>query len=368
MRYKAFIFLALLLIAPSTTPLQADDLDSPKARAPDLYRIWVDKKVGFIDKTGRVVIEPQFSWAYEFSEGLCQVALPDKQGYIDTSGKLVIEIDTHDDHPFRCGVAVVRTGKKTGILDRTGRFIDCPFDLIDEFSEGLAAVGVYEKPAHEKSALFWRQSKWGFVDTQGKLVTPIEYTAARSFSEGLAPVYVGGSESMCLGPRGGKWGYVNRRGEMALKPQFATATSFSEGLALVSRDGGSYGWIDKTGKFAFDAMKLRAASSFHEGVAWIVGEKLDAGRRLAMGYVTKDGKVVFHPAFHRSVGPVSEGLVVGQGTEGLGYLDLRGNWVIEPRFSRAEPFRGALALVAIEGKNAYIDKTGRVIWSAVATR
>jgi WG repeat protein len=367
MRFRALLALVIWFSAPIASAfLLGSEPGADNTETPDLYRIWsADKKVGFIDKTGRVVIQPQFTWAYEFSEGLCQVMLPDKTGgYIDTTGKLVIEIDTHDDHPFRCGVTVVRTGKKTGILDRTGRFIDCPFDLIDEFSEGLAAVGVYEKPADEKSNPLWRQSKWGFVDTRGKLVTPIEYTAARSFSAGLAPVYVGGSDSMCLGPQGGKWGYINRRGEMAIKPQFATATSFSEGLALVSLGGQNYGWIDTTGKFAIDVMKLRAASSFHDGVAWIVGEKLDAHRKLAMGYVTKEGKVFFHPAFHQSVGPVSEGLVVGQGTEGVGYLDLRGDWVIEPRFSSAEPFRGGLALVEMEGQLAYIDKTGRVIWSA----
>ena len=366
MRYEAFKFLAVfLLLAPSTAHLRADEFTFPKANAPALYRIWVDKKIGFIDKTGRVVIEPQFTWAYEFSEGLCQVMLPDKEGYIDTTGKLVIEIDTHDDRPFQCGVAVVCTGKRTGILDRTGRVIDCPYDWMEEFSEGLSAVAVYEKPAAEKSPPpLWRQRKWGFVDASGRQAIPIQYTAAGSFSDGLAPVYVGGADLMCTGLSGGKWGYINREGEMIIKPQFKTAASFSEGLALVSLDGQDYGWIDTTGRFAIEARKLRAATSFHGGVAWIIDEKLDANRRLAMGYVTKEGKGIFHPAFHRSVGPVSEGLVVGQGTEGLGYLDLRGNWVIESQFGRAEPFRGGLAYVHKAGQAAYIDRTGRVVWSS----
>ena len=31
------------------------------------------KKYGFIDKSGKVVIEPQFDWVSDFSEGLAKV-------------------------------------------------------------------------------------------------------------------------------------------------------------------------------------------------------------------------------------------------------------------------------------------------------
>ena len=373
---QSLLFLPLLLTP--TAPVPEAEPGAENAAAPNLYRIWVDRKVGFIDRSGRVVIEPQFTWAYEFSEGLCQVNLPDKkEGYIDTSGKLVIEIDTHDDRPFRCGVAVVCTGKRTGILDHTGRVVDCPFDWMEEFSEGLSAVFVYEKRAHEKSGpLTWRQRKWGFADTTGKLVVPMQYTAAGSFSEGLAPIYVGGADLMCTGLSDGHWGYINRDGEIVIKPQFKVAESFSEGLALVSLDGMNYGWIDKSGTFAIKMMRLTSASSFHEGVAWIWGAKDSVPGRNDWGYVTKEGETFFHPAFHRSFGPLSEGLVVAQGTStsdaangkltsrGLGYVDSRGSWVLKPQFSHAQPFRGGLAFVQTEGEMAYIDKSGRVIWSA----
>jgi hypothetical protein len=32
----------------------------------------VDKKWGYIDKTGNVIIEPKFDWAIPFSEGLAR--------------------------------------------------------------------------------------------------------------------------------------------------------------------------------------------------------------------------------------------------------------------------------------------------------
>src|SRR5262245_44498973 len=232
---KPLVFLLLTATAAAILPGAEPAVD--KADAPDLFRIWVDRKVGFIDKAGRVVVEPQCQWAYEFSEGMCQANLAGKEGYIDRSGKWAFEIDIHDDRPFRCGVAVVCNGKQTGIVDRTGHVIECPFDWLEQFSEGLSAVFVYEKPrdanSNANSPIGWRQRKWGYVDTSGKMVIPLEYTSAGSFSEGLAPVYVGGADVMCTGLSGGKWGYINKNGEMVIKPQFSTARVFSEGLACV---------------------------------------------------------------------------------------------------------------------------------------
>ena len=50
------------------------------------------KKYGFIDKNGKVVIEPQFDSASNFSEGFACVKKDDKWGFIDKSGKMVIEL------------------------------------------------------------------------------------------------------------------------------------------------------------------------------------------------------------------------------------------------------------------------------------
>ena len=55
-----------------------------------LYKIRVNDKNGFIDKIGKVVIEPKYPDAESFSEGLARV-LKDKFGFIDKTGKVVIE-------------------------------------------------------------------------------------------------------------------------------------------------------------------------------------------------------------------------------------------------------------------------------------
>jgi hypothetical protein len=66
-----------------------------------------------------------------------------------------------------------------------------------------------------------------------------QFQNALRFSEGLAPV--------CLG---GKWGYISAEGNLAINPQYEEAGLFAGGLAHV-RAIGKYGLIDKEGKYVW---------------------------------------------------------------------------------------------------------------------
>jgi hypothetical protein len=59
-----------------------------------------DRKWGYIDKSGNVVIQPQFADARFFSEGLACVT-PDgkKYGYIDKTGQFVITPQYEGNYP-----------------------------------------------------------------------------------------------------------------------------------------------------------------------------------------------------------------------------------------------------------------------------
>ena len=57
-----------------------------------------DGKFGFLDKTGKWAIEPQFSLAGPFSEGLAMVlTADDKIGFIDPTGRFAID-------PYDCDI------------------------------------------------------------------------------------------------------------------------------------------------------------------------------------------------------------------------------------------------------------------------
>jgi hypothetical protein len=44
---------------------------------------------GFIDKSGKIVINPQFDEAMAFADGLARVKVGHKTGYINTAGKYI---------------------------------------------------------------------------------------------------------------------------------------------------------------------------------------------------------------------------------------------------------------------------------------
>lgn len=65
---------------------------------------------------------------------------------------------------------------------------------------------------------------WGYVNTEGRLVTRHAYREADDFRLGLAPVKVEGL-----------YGYIDRTGAMRIKPRFQHASRFSQdGVASVS--------------------------------------------------------------------------------------------------------------------------------------
>jgi hypothetical protein len=120
-------------------------------------------KFGYIDKTGKVVITPQFFVAQDFAEGLAAVRVEEtsdsKYGYIDRTGHMVIAPRFHQARPFSEGLAAVETSARV---------------------VGNQVVDI----------------AWGFIDRAGVLKIPDRYNFAGNFSEGLARVAIGLGVSM----------------------------------------------------------------------------------------------------------------------------------------------------------------------------
>ncbi len=89
-----------------------------------LSRWLFGEKYGFIDRTGKTLIYPQFDLTDGFSEGLAAVEIGKKWGYIDTTGKMVIEPqDWSSAKPFHNGLAQVVTHGRWGYIDKTGKYV-----------------------------------------------------------------------------------------------------------------------------------------------------------------------------------------------------------------------------------------------------
>ena len=80
-------------------------------------------KSGFIDKTGRMVIDPKFDDARSFSNGLAAVKIDNKWGYIDKTGVVVIKAEFDNPGSFSNGLARVKVDDKWCYIDKTGKYV-----------------------------------------------------------------------------------------------------------------------------------------------------------------------------------------------------------------------------------------------------
>jgi WG repeat protein len=198
----------------------------------DLIGVVVGKQMGYVNRQGEVMIEPAFVRQTDmaFREGLKRVRLKpgDKDGYIDRTGGLVISPQFDSAGEFFDGRALVRVGGRSGYIDRTGAFVDDRRPATEDFSDGLAS--------------FRTAGKVGFIDRSGKVVIEARFDAARGFAEGRAAI--------CLG---GRWGFIDRTGTVVIEPRFERANDFKGGSLALVREGTRASYIDPGGTVVFSA-------------------------------------------------------------------------------------------------------------------
>lgn len=133
---------------------------------------------------------------------------------------------------------------------------------------------------------------------------------------------------------GNQWGFINRDGEVVIEPQWDRAWEFSDGFARVlnTNDGTAltFGIVDPNGSNAMYE-EFTYLDDLSDGlIAFATG-----GERLAFGYLP----------FGAS----------------WGYMDVKGNIVIEPQFEDAGAFVDGMAAVQIDSAPGYINNSGEFL-------
>jgi len=326
----------------------SDGLSVVAKRVPNTYGRW-----GYVDLTGKLVIEAKFNVARNFSEGLAAVIVDGKVGYIDRTGRFVIQPQfgqggVVSDFAFLEGLAaVVSANGRWGYIDKTGKFVIEPqFHTALPFSKGRALVGVAEPS-------YTIREKYGFIDKQGRSIVTPQYVLAGNFSEGLAPVLIGE-----------KLGFIDLQGQIVIKPQFDAfgkcqdtggigAARFSEGLAAVNVNW-KWGFIDRAGQWVIKPT-WDCALPFTQGLA-VVGRR-DRKGRFYYGYIDKTGSTIIPPQF-TSAQPFTGKLAsVGVGGEDEAALEALEAYKAGKSDDDVEKI-----LEKNQTKYGYIDLTGKFVW------
>ena len=181
---------------------------------------------GYVDKTGTFVIQPQFTNADPFSQGLAPASYGGSWFYVTPAGALAFGTSFSRAYPFSAdGLALVQVNRDGtfGYIRKDGTFAIAPtFVDARPFSQGLAPVRI--------------GSRWGYITTSGAMAIPNQYVEAYPFSGGLGLV---------LGITS-RVSFIDTTGKPAHSTDFALGLPYSGGAAIVG-DGKRFWYVDAAG-------------------------------------------------------------------------------------------------------------------------
>ena len=290
----------------------------------------------FIKKNGETAFETAAGVTAlgDLHEGRCRFKKDGLSGYLNRRGEVAIEPKFTVAFDFQQGVARAVQHRKTGLVDTLGQWVLPPerFERIADFNElGLAAA--WEK-FNQKCCL---------LRTAGKALTPLKYTAIEDFHEGFATV-----------SDGKNYGLTDREGREVLPLEFERIGRVSGGLVNVrARYSSAWQFYDTLGQVAFPG-KFDIVSPFSWGLAEVQVNHFDPTSKIVIDRTGKQlsfgGAGLFQFYGEGVFGMWTEiGEEVGRRKLNFYFANLRGENMFDRFFEKIEPYAGGVALV----RNAY---------------
>ncbi|MEI9946867.1 MAG: WG repeat-containing protein [Chitinophagaceae bacterium] len=338
-------------------------------------------RYGYLDKTGKWVIQPTYLEALAFdAAGGAWVKMTDaKYHYINKAGKDLGAMENsyknfstdgyalyeHTDNPF---VLIDKTGKTIKVLE------DC--DAIYTFSEGIAG---YKCKSN---------SKYGFIDYTGKIISSCNYDGFSGFNDGISRVEKKVDSKT-------KYGYINTKGEVVVPVEYDILSVYRNGWGVAKKDGNYY-FVDKTGNLKDPARKYDELYEFRSGFA--MGTVNGTNSTKTYYYINTDLKEEFNITakegylFWENVAVVkrekdyelmnkkgevfktltgistlkfcSDGMLAVKENGKWGYIDDKGTTVIPSKYDSCEVFKYGYGRYRMNSKWGLLDKTGKEVTEA----
>lgn len=241
-----------------------------------------------------------------FKEGLLAVKVDDNWGYIDKSGSFVIEPQFWKAQNFQSnGLAVVgghcvKNGEDylgLGVIDKNGNYVIEPeYDIIEKFNaNGVAKIATNKRLDEYRDYIY-------------------------------------------------DWGFINENGEIILEPVHHEIGNFNCGWAKVNDFpyGDCCNYIDKDGNFLIDYTNTKFGYDFLTEVDDFCSNglaRVRVGDGYVMGFIDTNAdcpiEIKYFDLGNFADGDLTYAYIFG---EKYGFIDKKGNYVIEPQFDKAEDF------------------------------
>jgi len=199
-------------------------------------------------------------------------------------------------------------------------------------------IAVFANSFGQKLFAAKKDEKYGYVDVNGNWVISPVFEDAYAFVNGFGRV-----------KRAGRWSYVRKNAAIITPFRFSKVSDFEGDVARVtifSEKGPSLcGLIDTIGRPVGNAIFRDITKFSEEGLAMAEAANGD------WGFIDKKGNWVIQPVFGGLRG-FSNGLAMARRKGKWGYIDEKGIWVIEPIYDHVHPFKEGVATVS--GKDGWI--------------
>ncbi len=346
-----------------------------------------DSRWGYIDRSGRFVIQPAFSQAYRFQKNrLAVVTVDNKAGIIDRSGKFIVSPAYTYIGDYANGFAIAYDGEGSVVLDEDGNVLSEKYSFISSYDSNRAAY-----------TIDFGNGQWvsGYLDEKGKPVIKAGYEQAMDFEGDRAVVKLASGNYALIDPSGNvvktfdhryvgeisegmmmyqpidseKYGYMDINGNVVISPSFIYAESFEGGNAVVevSEDYSvrKLGLIDKKGRFVIEPQYnelLQLGEGMTAAGVPIDPQNIFGASKYAL--VGADGKLRTDFTFYR-IDSFHEGIASAQDVTGTFFIDASGNML-----KNLPSAKGAGSLENLDGliyadidkRPYYMDQKGAIVY------
>ena len=348
------------------------------------------RKWGYLGENGNFVIEPEYEMTEEFDEnGLAKVYLDGKVGLIDRDNKVVLSPIYDSIGDIEEGVFSAVKDDKYYILDIKGNelFSSKEYTFIGKSSNNYIVAGKKSKDGN---------IKMGYINKNGKVLIKPKYNMAWDFKNGRALVKTESNENLIIDKSGkiinklkyedvtpdeknetflfanedNLFGFLDEEGEVLIEPRFKNSSSFKDGMAIVSIDKdsseiGKMGVINKEGKFLIKP-DFTYISYLGEGL-FEASKDENGGNEIFLkkAILDKDGKQLTDFKYYNIGKEIKNGYISVSDSKKTFFLDKEGNKMSNlPEIDGVGELvlRGDIIKALIDDRFSYYDKEGKIIW------
>lgn len=342
--------------------LNNEGYDDAFAFSEELAVIEKNGKMGAINRVGNLVVPTEYDDLGNESNGLLYAEKDGKFFYLNAKGNIVFNISFLNASTFKNNVAQVTTERGKGIINSNGEFvIPAYFKQIKDFKEHYYALendslkwGIigesndtllpfkydYVGQLSENRAVVFQNDKYGFIDSTGSFVVPLEKETKIISKELL--IYKNNHVPF---EKKGKIGLMDTLGEKKIPALFQNIGYYDKLIPIIKED--LWGYCDTNSERVIN-YQYEWAENFIDTLAIVKMNGL-------YGMINEKG--IFHlPPVYEAIEYITPELLWMRNEKGGRLFTLKGDALFERFFSRIEQFKNDwYQLVNNKGKLYYFN-------------